>query len=267
VTCTKFAPVLLILTATACGGVATGGSDGTGSGPTGGSIGTGGSAPVAGAAGTAAGSGGSGGASYFGGAGGQPAIPPDGSASGGAGGDAAIDVADGDAPDADATAGRAPAEHRASPVLCPSDRPESPPLTSPPAGSLCVRDADCTAGRNGRCNARGFEAGELQCSYDECVTDADCLSGEACFCRAPFANGANVCVAADCRFDADCGPGGFCSSTQNVNGMLGDRVVRCHTAADECLNDSECGDGGWGALCEYDPDVSRWLCTRQWAVP
>jgi hypothetical protein len=183
----------------------------------------------------------------------------------------------------DAGGRRAPAVHRASPAICPMRGPGTGEGHACPmsAQSGCQRDSDCTDGVNGRCLAYGGPACLTGCSYDTCESDADCPSNQVCDCRGMDSNSdANVCVPADCRSDADCGPGEFCSPSVPRNGcscpsaalctpgdgtcspgpcLCGDSCQHsytCHTAADECSDDSDCG----GAACAYDIVEKRWEC-------
>jgi Cys-rich repeat protein len=140
--------------------------------------------------------------------------------------------------------GREPAQHRSSSACVPVDlaaprlndcRSEDPP---PPISGACSHDADCTAGRHGRCVQTHL--GPCGCVYDACTSDADCPSGQACACN-PVGFG-NACVPASCRVDADCGDGGFCGPV--IPGCT-DQIVeyRCYASADQCLADSDCASG------------------------
>lgn len=172
--------------------------------------------------------------------------------------------------------GRAPQAHEASGPACPQQR--GPGLTgcnpdggqASPTALACLRDSDCTAGENGRCNIWPVsspppsEAGSQlvllcgsTCSYDTCFSASDCPPRVPCGCRAsPTANAANVClIGSNCAVDSDCGPGGFCSpdSSQQTQGQL---LYFCHAADDACLDNSDCPSGG----CQYDSASARWIC-------
>jgi hypothetical protein len=199
------------------------------------------------------------------------------------------------------TAGRAPRNHRAAGALCPAARgpaklPDgcNPDAGMSPAGLAdCLRDTDCTAGSNGRCTSPPIFAICGLCSYDDCAADADCPGGAPCQCRASETDGApNRCqTASNCTVDADCGPGGFCSpsvvddfcfcpstalcapsdkcyaGTTEVRCACGDSCGHgyfCHTKADTCLDDEDCGTSG---SCNFDKLAGRWQCALCWPIP
>ncbi|MCL2449699.1 MAG: hypothetical protein FWD17_12200, partial [Polyangiaceae bacterium] len=132
---------------------------------------------------------------------------------------------------------------------------------------------------NGRCTA----VQTYSCSYDECFSDDDCGPHTPCGCRSSASsNGSNDCYyGSQCAVDSDCGPGGYCSPspppTYCASGYTappgfspsGDpaRVAYfCHTPADTCTNDTDCGDAGAlattlsAALCLYDAQAGHWSC-------
>jgi hypothetical protein len=107
-------------------------------------------------------------------------------------------------------------------------------------------------------------------SPDLCWVDSDCADAGVCACQgrvrgwAGVSNG-NVCITGNCRVDSNCGPGGACSPTYGDCGSFyGYTGYYCHTCADQCLNDSDCVDGGvTGAppgYCMYNPMVGLWTC-------
>ncbi len=110
-----------------------------------------------------------------------------------------------------------PQAHRAVAQNCPPERGSTVPLDTTSCldttGMFCKSDADCTAGRNGRCFASYLSQCQSYCSYDDCLTDTDCPGKEACACRSSGASTApNVCATdSSCRTDSDCGECGFCS--------------------------------------------------------
>jgi hypothetical protein len=159
----------------------------------------------------------------------------------------------------------------------------------------CSNDADCTAGRNGRCVASYISPCRSYCSYDDCSTDTDCPEREACVCRSSGTSTApNVCAPdSNCRTDSDCGECGFCSpsiatntaclhdlgggavttcgvdfsgtGTEEIKIDLGgcasvlSLAYACHTLNDECTNDSDCPTVG--GYCAYVDAQERWACT------
>ena len=76
----------------------------------------------------------------------------------------------------------------------------------------CERHADCDEGDNGRCDSFTHSGGTSYfCTYDSCFSDDEC-GGGVCDCGENTAYGQNKCLdAGDCRVNADCGPGGWCS--------------------------------------------------------
>jgi hypothetical protein len=98
------------------------------------------------------------------------------------------------------------------------------------------------------------------CVPDACQSDAACGAGRLCACPGEADRFVRSCVAAGCRVDGDCATG-FCSPSPNgCSGQLAGWY--CHTADDECHNDSDCpGSGGGTGQCYDEPDRSRWLCS------
>jgi hypothetical protein len=153
----------------------------------------------------------------------------------------------------------APKEHRPSPTTCtPSTSPGSCPATPPPAGD-CKTDADCTAGTNGHCVQAGGGILLCNCAYDNCVTDGDCTGSGVCACQgSPYQFASNACTPqSDCKVDADCGAGGFCSPSQGTgcsNALTG---YHCHTSSDECVDTSDCTKADF---CAFDTAKKHWAC-------
>ena len=155
-----------------------------------------------------------------------------------------------------------PTQHRSEATAC-----GVPPSTgsggsaaqgaSPPL-QMCTKSSECTSGANGRCTSGRI--GQY-CSYDECFVDADCAAGAVCLCSAPDGTG-NRCTQPGCQVDADC-PGSWCSPTFGTCGSYGGVTnYSCHTAADECVNDSDCTSNSLGGgYCMYDPQVTHWVCS------
>jgi hypothetical protein len=130
---------------------------------------------------------------------------------------------------------------------------------------MCSNDSACTAGTNGRCVESGGGVLECSCTYDTCTGDATCPTNQTCACHgAPYTDGqGNTCVPGNCRVDADCGTGGYCSPTYNLNscGSLGGYY--CHTPQDQCINDTDCGGANGPELCIYSGTDGRWECHMQ----
>jgi hypothetical protein len=125
-------------------------------------------------------------------------------------------------------------------------------------------DAQCTAGANGRCNEVGVAVATCACTYDACASDADCSQGQTCACHgSPYTVGTgNMCVAGNCRVDADCGANGYCSPSPAANGCGGIPVggYYCHTQGDECVDDSDCHGSAGIQGCAYSTTSNRWTC-------
>lgn len=161
---------------------------------------------------------------------------------------------------------RFPAQHREVALACPTTpRAAGWNNPNPDAGSSgkCERDADCTAGKNGRCSLPGHA--ESICTYDECSSDGDCAAGKVCECS-PYAG--NHCLTANCRTDADCGGLG-CSPTrpEMCGNMAGTAGWYCHTKKDECVEDSDCKTkGDTAGMCVYSPAGARWTCNYDTCV-
>lgn len=159
---------------------------------------------------------------------------------------------------------RVPQRHRPIGATCPLSRGPGPFTCACPSadglsctcpGEACGRDADCKERRNGRC-IESSPPPRPACSYDECVSDTDCPVGVPCACRESEASFMpNLCLSgSDCRIDADCGPGGFCSPSRF--GQWCGATYHCHTPSDTCLDDSDCTGMG----CNFDTQSDRWSC-------
>ncbi|MFT5433128.1 MAG: hypothetical protein ACI9OJ_003833 [Myxococcota bacterium] len=152
-------------------------------------------------------------------------------------------------------------KHRPGAVNCEEPEPADDVVcTDSPSHFECSVDSDC-AGPEGRC-LRTYSFGRSTsclCAAFECIADADCPNGGVCTCGSGNTHGtcggvisvdrcANRCVPADCRIDADCGVGNFCSPSYE---QCGKEIVgyHCHDpSVDECLSDAECG---WNHLCSF----------------
>lgn len=126
----------------------------------------------------------------------------------------------------------------------------------------CNTDADCTAGKNGRCSMVG--GGRLppyaSCVYDGCYVDADCGTKRACHCGGAPSSG-HFCEQGNCAVDADCGVNGYCSPSLGGCGNYGGVVGNfCHTSNDDCMNDDECMDKP-GGYCAYSQEAQKWQCS------
>jgi hypothetical protein len=171
----------------------------------------------------------------------------------------------------DGTSGGAPVDHRAAGVACPQQRgpgmlPASCDYDSGPAPG-CLHDSDCTQGNNGRCSHPDLTPAicVTACSYDECFSDTDCPAKTPCACRQSATDStANTCVGgSQCRIDSDCGPGGYCSPSAGFGAFQCGIAYFCHTAADTCLNDTDCG----AAKCQYDRVAGHWHCGGATCAP
>jgi hypothetical protein len=199
----------------------------------------------------------------------------------GAGGGTAGNAADASAADAQAGGGAiarggacgsqpVPKEHRVVAQACPTARGSSGSIDMTActnrAGITCTKDADCTAGMNGRCMAHN-EPCDTACSYDECLTDSDCPEGP-CLCRSGGADTlSNQCLpGGNCKKDADCGNCGYCSPSAVPEGFdcrVAALTYTCHTATDKCTDRGNC-DGGY---CAYDTAAARWACGSCVPIP
>ena len=110
------------------------------------------------------------------------------------------------------------------------------------------------------------------CTYDICAGDVACPSGQTCACHgSPYTFGlGNMCVPGNCRVDADCGTGGYCSPSPAMPcGAAGsldycqELAYDCHTPKDLCVNDSDCAAG---LGCVYSVSDGDWKCLA-YAIP
>lgn len=159
-----------------------------------------------------------------------------------------------------------PKVHRAAGSICgasPHSRGRRPDLLG------CESDAECTNGKNARCQEQLVKHAhaENRCVYDGCSADADCRGGEAddkgpCVCGKD--GDVNRCLSGNCSTDADCGKGGWCSPSYGFKcGYEDGQSYWCHTADDLCNDDADCvGAGGERrAQCRYDREKKRWACS------
>jgi hypothetical protein len=153
---------------------------------------------------------------------------------------------------------RVPANHRGDDSQCSAPRPAGNCSTPGGIASSCASDSDCTeGGANGRCTNSGGGPAGCFCTYDACTSDSACGAGQLCVCHdSAFSFGGGTCMPGNCRVDADCGVGGYCSPSQGPNGCGQVTGYYCHTAKDMCTNDSDCS--GWP--CAWSSSDSRWEC-------
>jgi hypothetical protein len=150
-----------------------------------------------------------------------------------------------------------PKDHRPQAVPCP---PTATAPSPPGGGAACATDGDC-AGDAGRGLFTHCLRG--RCAFDACLADGDCAGGRGvCGCSTDYYGGnaayhPNICVAASCHQDADCGAGGFCSPTRGLCGVF--EGFYCHRPSDSCYNDWECVPSG---ACVYSPMAGAWACAQ-----
>ena len=152
-----------------------------------------------------------------------------------------------------------PAVHRPMATSCTGEPKEGNAI---PTSGECMTDAECTAGTNGRC-IWPF-GGDNVCMYDECTSDADCGVG-VCACRVEASFDFNRCFQGNCVIDSDCGTNGYCSPsgvdvfpncmTDLSPGSIG---FFCHTSADECTDNADCGDPS--SRCIFSAEAGHWTC-------
>ncbi len=169
-------------------------------------------------------------------------------------------------------AGRAPKLHRATATACSETRATRPDPETPEAGGGppvdCRTHAECTSGRNGRCDGNGHDG--WRCTYDVCTSDAQCGGAfGVCACNGGFRSDNHVCLTtSNCRVDRDCGGGaGYCSPSLGSCGHYTPFVgYFCHTPADTCVDDEDCtGQGQFGQkpYCAFDPKLGHFACSTQ----
>jgi hypothetical protein len=166
-----------------------------------------------------------------------------------------------------------PTVHRATATVCSGELADagvptsvydggSTGPTAPDGGAItCASDSDCPPCQNGQLDhcvlVYSATGSNNTCFCDECNSDQDCSGTAVCACKNAVWPGdllGNLCIGANCRVDADCGPGGFCSPAR---GACGGRGYYCHTAADTCLNDTDCPAG---IPCDYSAATGAWSC-------
>jgi hypothetical protein len=94
--------------------------------------------------------------------------------------------------------------------------------------------------------------------------DTDCASGQVCACHGSaymFGLG-NTCSPGNCRVDADCGAGGFCSPSYDPSACGSLAGYYCHTPADQCIDDSDCPGQAGLSVCVYSSTAGHWECAQ-----
>lgn len=121
--------------------------------------------------------------------------------------------------------------------------------------STCQRDSDCREREGGVCDCRcGAHPSTCSaaCHYAECRQDSDCGTQQACV-PAPWSGDVvALCVAASCRFNADCAAGGTCRLFEPRSGD-GRSVIACASASD-------CATCSAAEECWPDPASGRARC-------
>ena len=156
-----------------------------------------------------------------------------------------------------------PVNHRPSDAQCMTTAPAGDCSFNNP-GASCHSDADCSeAGPNGRCVVANGPP-TCFCTSDSCTGDTACMMGQTCACHgsAYTAGLGNTCAPGNCRVDADCGHGGYCSPSAATNTCGTLSGYYCHTPKDQCTNDSDCGTSQQGTMCIYSPSTGSWSCQQ-----
>jgi len=156
-----------------------------------------------------------------------------------------------------------PVNHRPSDAQCMTTAPAGDCSFNNP-GASCHSDADCSeAGPNGRCVVPNGPP-TCFCTSDSCAGDTACMMGQTCACHgSAYAAGlGNTCMPGDCRVDADCGAGGYCSPSAATNTCGTLSGYYCHTPKDQCTNDSDCATSQQGTMCIYSPGTGSWSCQQ-----
>ena len=167
---------------------------------------------------------------------------------------------------ADSPAGRVPKDHRPAATTCaPSKGGGGTACGGGGFGGACKADGDCTAGTNGHCAVAGGGAPRCACFYDTCANDGDCATvGGPCACQgSAYETYANDCApGGNCKVDADCGAGGYCSPS-GAHGCTGGLAgYFCHVPADECVDDSDCKATTFPQACTFDKAKAHWACVE-----
>jgi hypothetical protein len=70
-------------------------------------------------------------------------------------------------------------------------------------------------------------------------------------------------VPGNCRIDADCGAGGYCSPSAGSDSCGGLGGYYCHTPKDSCINDTDCSSNNPGQVCTFSTTDAHWECTEE----
>jgi hypothetical protein len=129
----------------------------------------------------------------------------------------------------------------------------------------CTKDSQCVSGNSGRCVESGGGVLFCACTYDTCQHDTDCPANELCACHgSPYTfNQGNTCKPGNCRVDADCGAGGYCSPSYQTMSCGSLEGYFCHTPNDQCIDDTDCPSSQGPAVCVYSSTNSRWECHQE----
>jgi hypothetical protein len=165
----------------------------------------------------------------------------------------------------------APAEHRSEAVVCSIDRGSG---GSGAGGAAADGGAANTGGTGGQqctglnalyCHVAGYTDSSY-CTFDACATDTNCVATDStlasglgtlgiCWCSGNC--GRNACIFGNCRTDADCKNGKYCSlSLTQCN-----PTYQCHTPDDECADNTDCDSD---MACGYDRGTKHWGCSAKY---
>jgi hypothetical protein len=147
-----------------------------------------------------------------------------------------------------------PDNHRPSDIAC--------PLGAPISANECDAASDCPAVPQVACLVYD-DAGISFCNADPCHVDSDCSDGGVCLCGSAATSStiatSNMCLpAGNCTIDSDCSPVHYCSPSSIGCGTT--FSYYCHTANDDCANDTDCRDT---QFCQYAPGAGgsgKWTC-------
>lgn len=168
-----------------------------------------------------------------------------------------------------------PSRSRPSAPVCAVERGPGKPRHQP--SSKCQTDAECTTGKNGRCQPAA-DWGRMipvdECTYDACLVDNDCGPNALCECghdATTEGGGVHHCVPAECRTDADCGSQACSPSIGLCMRGYSSGKYYCHTVLDECRQDSDCprprsskrAYGPVDVRCGYSTATRRWVCMSE----